>query len=540
MTIPHMTPDEFRRLGHQMVDWAADYMQRVQGLPVQSRAQPGDLLNVLPEHPPEHPGGEGEWDQIFRDLDETILPGITHWQSSGFFGFFPCNASGPGILGEIASAALNVNGMLWATSPAATELEMRLADWMAQAIGLPETFTFNADGGGCIQGTASESTLIGMLAGRRRALRDSPPPVPGEPARGGLGRLTVYTSTQAHSSIHKAAMILGIATDASDTGNLRLIQTGPDLAMDPAALERAIRADLDAGLTPCCVCATVGTTSTTAIDPVRRIAEVLQRTGVAVGGPRGGIEGGGGEAGGGVDTHRGRGGTRGDRGGRGGCWLHVDAAQAGAACLCPEFRWFLDGVEHADSVTFNPHKSMLTNFDCNLFWVRDRAALVDALSVTPEYLRNPATESGRVIDYRDWQIPLGRRFRALKLWFVIRHYGLEGLRAYVREHMRLAALLEQWVRGDDRFEIAAPRTMHLVCFRPRPRDGESAEDADARSRALLQRLNASGRVYLTHTVIPDTHGRDRFTLRLAVGASSCTERHVRAAWELVGVEAGEV
>ncbi len=338
-----------------------------------------------------------------------------------------------------------------------------------------------------IQGTASESTLVAMVAARDRALR-----APGSAS----GALIAYASTQAHSSFLKAAIIAGLARGPQDRAHLRFIGTDARHALRPDLLGAAIREDLAAGRRPFFVCATVGTTSSTAIDPVDGIVEAI----------------------------------RAPWGGRGEPppWVHVDGALAACASVCPEFRWMLRGVERADSLCLNPHKWLLTNFDCDCFFVRDRAALIAALSVTPEYLRNAATETGAVIDYRDWQIPLGRRFRALKLWLVVRHYGAAGLRAYIREHVRLAALFEDLVRGDARFEVAAPRTVALVCFRLR---GEGPE-ADARNAALLERINATGRAYLTHTRL-DAPAGDRLVLRMAIGAAATRERHVRAAWELI-------
>ncbi len=493
--IPHLSPDEFRTLGHRVVDWIADYMGRVESLPVQSRVRPGDVLAMLPPEPPEDGlptlGGQGteeSWRPIFEDLDRIILPGVTHWQSPSFYAYFPCNASGPGILGELLSAGLNVNGMLWATSPAATELEMRVLDWLAQMLALPEGFRFKGErGGGCIQGTASESTLVAMLAARSRVLGALE-------ATGNSDRphLVAYASTEAHSSVIKAAMIAGLARSPEDRTHLRLIETDDTFAMGSDLLEVAMRGDVAAGRIPFFVCATVGTTSTTAIDPVDRIAAAIR----SANDPS-------------ADSRP---------------WLHVDAAHAGCACICPEFRPMFRGIEHADSLCLNPHKWLLTNFDCDCFYTRDRASLVRALSVSPEYLRNAATQSGGVIDYRDWQIPLGRRFRALKLWLVIRHYGVRGLQASIREHVRLGALFELWVRADDRFEIAAPRPMNLVCFRLR---GEGPQ-ADARNRSLLDAINASGRAYLTHTVL-----RQRFTLRMAIGSATTREHHVRETWRLI-------
>jgi aromatic-L-amino-acid/L-tryptophan decarboxylase len=477
MDAPHMSPEEFRQLGHRAIDWIADYMRRVEELPVRPRVGPGAIAAMLPAHAPERGLAEsGGWDAVFADLERVILPGLLHWQSPRFFGYFPCNASGPGILGEVLSAGLNVNGMLWATSPAATELEMRVVDWMGELIGLPREFLSGGAGGGCIQGTASESTLIAMLAARERAMG----------AAGEGGELVVYASTQAHSSVVKGAMIAGLARGPEDHRRVRLIDVDENFAMRADLLRSAMEEDRRAGRRPFYVCATVGTTSSTAIDPVREIARVLQEAGGEGARP----------------------------------WLHVDAAHAGAACVCPEFRWLLDGVDGADSICFNPHKWLLTNFDCDCFWLRDRAALTRALSITPEYLRNRATDAGEVIDYRDWQIPLGRRLRALKLWLVLRHYGAEGLRAFVRGHVRLAAEFESWVRTDERFEVVALRTVNLVCFRLRGSDEQNHE--------LMERINASGRAFLSHTTLGG-----RYVLRMCIGSAGTGERHVREAWDLI-------
>jgi aromatic-L-amino-acid/L-tryptophan decarboxylase len=488
--VPHLSPEEFRRLGYQMVDWIADYWARLESFPVRAAVAPGEVLAKLPEHPPEEGLGSDEgWEAVFRDLEQVVLPGITHWQSPSFFAYFPANASGPAVLGELLSAGLGVQGMLWATSPAATELETRVLDWLAELTGLPASFRSDSGtGGGVIQGTASEATLVAMVAARERV-------------RARLGReaeLVAYTSTQAHSSVLKAAMVSGVARGVSDGVHLRQLGTDAGHALSPALLEKALREDLAAGRQPFFVCASLGTTSSGAMDPVRALAEVLARTGVT---------------------------------GAGG-WLHVDAAWAGSALICPEHRAMLEGLEAVDSFAFNPHKWLLTNFDCNAFYTRERKALQDALSVMPEYLRNAATASGAVIDYRDWQVPLGRRFRALKLWFVLRHYGAKGLRAYLREHIRQAELFTSWVQADARFELAVPRSLALVCFRLRPRPGEEPAATDARNRQLLERLNATGKAFLTHTVLPGVDGAPaRYVLRMAIGAPRTEERHVRAVWE---------
>ncbi|MBN1209034.1 MAG: aspartate aminotransferase family protein [Myxococcaceae bacterium] len=488
--VPHLEAEDFRRLGHQMVDWIADYWERMESFPVRAQVAPGEVLAKLPLHPPEEGlGGREGWGAVFEDLESVVLPGVTHWQSPSFFAYFPANVSGPSVLGELLSAGLGVQGMLWSTSPSCTELETRVLDWLAELLGLPAAFrSTSSTGGGVIQGTASESTLVAMVAARARVRRKRPGDAP----------LVAYASTQAHSSVLKAAMLCGVARDASDTTHVRLLETDASYALSPEALERAIAEDLAAGRQPFFVCATLGTTSSGAVDPLSRLSEVMARTGLsAMGG-----------------------------------WLHVDAAWAGSALICPEHQGLAAGIEAADSFAMNPHKWLLTNFDCDAFYTRDRAALVEALSVTPEYLRNAASASGAVIDYRDWQVELGRRFRALKLWFVLRHYGARGLRAYIREHVRLAGLFESWVRGDARFELAVPRSLSLVCFRLAPRPGEPPEATDARNRALLDRLNATGSVFLTHTVLPGVDGAPaRYVLRMAIGAVRTQEQHVRACWE---------
>ena len=467
----HMTPDEFRRYGHAVVDWIADYQSRVESFPVLSRVKPGEIRATLSANPPE----QGEpFDALLKDMDRVILPGVTHWQSPNYFAYFPCNASGPGILGDLLSSGLGVQGMLWSTSPACTELETHVMDWLVGMLGLPHKFLSTETGGGVIQDTASTAALCALLAGRERATNFS------SNQKGANGRLVAYVSTQTHSSLEKAAMIAGIGRD-----NLRLIEVDGNFAMQPEALSRQIDADRNAGLTPCFVCATVGTTSSNAVDPIPAIADICRRHGL---------------------------------------WLHVDAAMAGTAMVCPEFRHLQRGVELADSYNFNPHKWMFTNFDCSCFWVADRKALIQTLSILPEYLRNQATESGAVIDYRDWHIQLGRRFRSLKLWFVIRHYGIEGLQYHVREHVRLAQEFASWVRADDRFEIAAPAPLNLVCFRHK--------SGDAANQAIMDRLNRSGDLFLTHTKL-----NGKLTLRFCVGQTNTKKHHVEQAWNRIREEA---
>ncbi|MFZ2488229.1 MAG: aminotransferase class V-fold PLP-dependent enzyme [Anaerolineae bacterium] len=463
----HMTPDEFRQHGRAVVDWIADYMEQIERYPVLAQVQPGEIRSGLPAEPPQ----QGEpFESILADIEPRIMPGITHWQSPNFFAFFPANTSGPAILGEMLAAGLGVNGMLWATSPAATELETLMLDWLVEMLGLPAHFKSTSTGGGVIQDTASSAVLAAVLAARERATAFA------SNVQGAAGRLIAYTSSQTHSSVEKAVKIAGLGS-----AQLRLIAVDDDFAMRPDALAAQIAADRAVGLTPCFVCANVGTTSSNAMDPVRAIGEICRREGL---------------------------------------WLHVDAAMSGSAMLCPEFRGLQDGLELADSYAFNPHKWLFTNFDCNCFWVADRAELIKTLSILPEYLKNQASESGAVFDYRDWHVQLGRRFRALKLWFVIRHYGVEGLQYHVRRHVELAQQFAGWVQADPAFELAAPAPLNLVCFRLRA-------DDDA-NRALLARLNASGELYLTHTVLDG-----RFTLRLVVGQTYTEARHVERAWKLI-------
>ena len=470
----HMTPDDFRRHGRAVVDWIADYLERVEDLPVLSQVAPGEVRAALPPNAPEEPE---PFEAILADVDRIITPGLTHWQSPNFFGYFPANSSGPSILGELLSAGMGVQGMLWATSPACTELETHVLDWMADLLALPASFRSNGPGGGVIQDSASSATLCALLAARHRAVA------------GGADQrqLTVYASNQAHSSVEKAARVAGLAPDA-----VRAIAVDEHAAMDLGALAQAIRADVDAGRTPCMVVATVGTTGTNAVDPVRAIGELCDD---------------------------------------GDIWLHVDAAMSGTAAVCPEYRWIHDGLELADSYCFNPHKWMFTNFDCDCFYVADREPLIAALSILPEYLRNQATESGAVVDYRDWQIPLGRRFRALKLWFVLRSYGAQGLRHHIREHVELAEQFAAWAEQDPDWEVVAPRPLNLVCIRHR--------DGDEVTQATMERINAGGRAFLTHTKIDG-----RFVLRVSIGQTMTQRRHVTALQDLLretadAVRAGE-
>ena len=471
-------PERFRCEARAVVDWIADYWQAVESLPVLSRVEPGWVRSQLPPRAPEAPE---PLDAVLADLDRVIVPGLTHWQHPGFFGWFPANASGPSILGEVLAAGLGVQGMLWATSPACTELETHVLDWLRELLGLPDRFASGGLGGGVIQDSASGGILCAMIAARERATAQ-------RTNAAGLrqdGRpLVAYASVEAHSSVEKAAGIAGIGREW-----LRRIPVDDHGAMDPAALATAIEADTRAGRLPFFVAATVGTTPSGAIDPVPEIAAVAARHAA---------------------------------------WLHVDAAWAGAAAACPEFRGpLVAGAEHADSWSFNPHKWLLVNFDCHALWVADRSSLIASLSMKPEYLRNAATDSGAVIDYSDWQVPLGRRFRALKLWLTLRMIGADGLRSRIRDHVAWAGEFAGWVRSDPRFELLREPSLSLVCFALRA--------GDEPSRRLLDQVNREGTTCLSPARVGGRHA-----LRLAVGGSLTERRHVAAAWQTLAALAPPV
>jgi aromatic-L-amino-acid decarboxylase len=459
----HMSPDELRRWGHEIVDWVADYLAGIEQHRVVPDVAPGEVRSWLPPGPPEQPEPFAD---VLADLDRVIVPGTTHWQHPGFHAYFPANTSGPGILADIVSSGLGTQGMLWQTGPACTEVETHVLDWVVDLLGLPDRFRSTGAGGGVIQDSASSATLCALLAARDRAVGSGVP----------LGDLVVYASTQAHTSLEKGARIAGLRAD-----QVRLVGVDRDHALRADELGAAVDEDRAVGRVPCLVMATIGTTGSLAVDPVAAVADVAADAGM---------------------------------------WLHVDGAMAGSAAVCPEHRGLLAGVERADSFVFNPHKWLFTTFDCSCFYVADRSALIEALSVVPEYLRNAASESGDVIDYRDWQVPLGRRFRALKLWFVLRWYGAEGLRHHVREHVRLAGELAARVDADARLVLAAPVHLNLVCFRHVGGEEETA--------ALHEALNATGRVYLTHTRLDG-----RLVIRAAIGAWTTESRHVDALWGLV-------
>ncbi|MBP1635157.1 MAG: ddc 2 [Acidobacteria bacterium] len=466
-----MDPEAFRREGYRVVDWIARYFEDPGRYPVMSRVKPGEVRAALPASAPE--SGES-FDAILEDFERVIVPGITHWNHPGFFAYFAITGSGPGVLGEMLSAALNAQGMLWRTSPSVTELEEVVMAWLRQLMGLPASFQ------GVIYDTASVSSLHALAAARQAA-------VPGVRAEGlagrGLPRYRVYCSEHAHSSIDKAVILIGLGHDA-----LRKIPADAEFRMRADALQAAIAEDRRAGIVPLAVVATVGTTSTTSVDPVEAIADVCAR----------------------------------ER-----AWLHVDCAYAGVAAIIPEYRHVLRGVDRADSVVVNPHKWLFTPFDLSAFYCRRMDALVEAFSLTPEYLRT--SETGTVRNLMDTGVQLGRRFRALKLWMVLRYFGADGIRARLGEHMRLARLFASWVDADPDFERLAPVPFSVVCFRARPGGRQWSENELERlNQGLLDRLNASGEVFLSHTKLDG-----RFVLRLAVGNLRTEERHVRRAWELV-------
>lgn len=456
-----MTADEFREHGHALIDWIARYWETVEGHDIQPDIEPGEIRRRLPGDAPESPE---PFSQVMADLDEVVMDGLTHWQSPGWFGFFPANASFPSILGELAAAGLGQQGMMWSTSPVATEIESHVLDWLVDLLGLPDAWKTSGTGGGVIQMSASDSTHTALVVAREvAALRGN-----------AVDRLVAYSSEEAHSSIEKGARVAGYQ-------HLRLVEVDESYAIDPQALEAAVEADSNRGLVPAFVCSTIGTTGTTAVDPLKPVSSIAERAGA---------------------------------------WHHVDAAYGGSAMICPEFRHLQDGVELVDSYTFNPHKWMFTNFDCNVFYLRDRRALIDALSILPPYLRNRPSESGQVIDYRDWHVPLGRRFRALKLWFVLRSYGAEGIRHHIREHVRLAGDLEQRLRQDGRFEIVAPTTFAMVSFRH--------FDGDEATESLAGSINASGTSYVTSSRVSG-----RAFIRVAVGQTHTVDRHVDRLWSVI-------
>ena len=463
-----MTPDEFREHAHILVEWMAGYMEKVEEYPVKSNVKPGDIFRKLPDNPPLNPESFGTF---LKDFEEIIMPGITHWQSPNFFAYFPANASPPSILAEMLTSTLAAQCMIWETSPAAAELEEKVMNWLRDMIGLPASFE------GVIQDTASTASLAAIITAREKITGFS---INNDGMKDGPA-LRVYCSEQTHSSIEKAVKIAGL-------GKRNLVKIGiqEDFSMDHNKLRKAIEEDMKKGFVPCCVVATIGTTGTTAVDPLRSIGEICKEKGI---------------------------------------WLHVDAALAGTALLLPEFQWMLDGKEYIDSFVFNPHKWMFTNFDCTAFFVRDAASLIKTFEILPEYLKTRTR--GKVNDYRDWGVPLGRRFRALKLWCVIKCYGLTGIQEKIRLHIQIAKELAEKISQEVDFEIMAPVLLNTVCFRYVPA-GIEEEQANRLNEKLNHILNDSGKLYLTHTLL-----KNKYTLRMVTAQTNVTQEHVDKAWGLI-------
>jgi len=459
--------DEIRRWGHHAADWSADYLRSVRDRPVRAQTRPGEILERLPLHPPAI--GE-DMETIFADLDRIIVPGMTHWQHPRFFAYFPANSSPPSLVAEYVTAAMAAQCMLWQTSPAATELETRMLDWLRQMIGLGEGFA------GVIQDSASGATLAALLTARERALgmTGNTGGLAGGPA------VRVYCSAHTHSSIDKAVRIAGIG----DANLVKVPVQGSLFGMDVHALEQAILADRAAGLIPAAVVACLGGTSVGACDDISAVVEVARRYGL---------------------------------------YVHVDAAWAGSAMICPEYRHLMRGAEDADSFVFNPHKWLFTNFDCSAHFVKDPKALTDTLGLRPAYLKTPGREG--VVDYNEWSIPLGRRFRALKLWFVIRSYGVEQLQAMIRRHIEWATELAGLINTHPEFELTTQPVLSLFTFRYAPGD---RADLDRLNAQLLERINDDGRIYLTQT-----QHDGRFVIRFQVGQTYTTREDVLLAWEVI-------
>ena len=468
-----MTEDEFRKVGSRIVDLIADYRASIADRPVMSQRGPGEVKAQLPSTPPTSPES---FDDILRDLDRVILPGLTHWQHPQFFGYFPCNGTLSSVLGDYASTGLGVLGLAWQSSPALTELEEVVTDWLRQMLGLPQGVE------GVIQDTASTSTLVALLCARERSTSYGA-------NRGGLQGedrpLTVYASRHSHSSVEKAALLAGFGRD-----NLRIVEHDAAYALRPDALEAAVTRDLVAGRQPCAVVATTGTTTTTAIDPLDAIARIARTRSV---------------------------------------WLHVDAAMAGSAMVLPECRELWTGIEHADSIVVNPHKWLGAAFDCTVYFVRDSEHLVRVMSTNPSYLRSAA--DGQVKNFRDWGLPLGRRFRALKLWFLIREQGISGLQARLRRDISNARWLSAQAQAEPEWRVLAPVPLQTVCLRHEPA-GVAGDALDRHTLAWADRVNRSGQAYVTPAILDD-----RWMVRVSVGAEQTERRHVETLWNLIKGEA---
>ena len=463
-----MNITDFRKYAHEMADKLADYYENIESFPVKSMVKPGDIYKSLPSSPPEQ---SESYEQIIKDFDSIILPGITHWQSPNFFAYFPANSSYPSLLAEMLTSALGTQCMLWETSPAAAELEEKVMNWLKSMTGLPENFQ------GVIQDSASTSTLVAILTAREKATEF-------DINENGFShnKFRVYCSTEAHSSVEKAVKIAGFGNK-----NLVKIPVDDELAMNVSMLEEAVKTDIGLGLVPVCVVAAIGSTGTTAIDPLLTIAEICKRYNI---------------------------------------WLHVDAAYAGTAFVLPELRYMIEGLENADSYVFNPHKWMFTNFDCSAYFVKDPEALKRSFEILPEYLKT--RPDSIVNNYRDWGIQLGRRFRALKLWFVIRSFGVSGIREKIRNHITWAAWLAEKIDCSPHFELIKPQRFGLVCFCFQPDKVSDINTLNSLNQEFLHNLNSSGKMYLSHTKI-----NDKFVLRMVIGQTYTNFEHVRKSWELI-------
>ena len=468
-----MTPDEFRELGHALIDWIAEYRAGVGGLPVMSQVKPGDLRKHLPASPPEH--GDG-LDGLVDDLEQLLVPGLTHLQHPGNFSYFPANSELSSVLGDLLSSGLGQLGLNWQASPALTEFEEHMADWMRQLIGLPDSFS------GVIQDTASTSSLVALLCAREKSTQHGQ-------TRGGLqsetSALTVYVSSQSHSSVEKGALLAGFGRD-----NVRAIDTDETHALRVDRLEQTITADLAQGYQPCAVVATTGTTTSTALDPIREMAAIARKYDL---------------------------------------WLHVDSAMAGSAMILPECRWMWEGINDADSIVLNPHKWLGVVFDCSLFYVRDVQHLIRVMSTNPSYLRTSADNDAN--NYRDWGIPLGRRFRALKLWLLLRKHGAEGIRNRLRRDLANAQWLKHQVDAETDWECVAPVPLQTLCVRHQP-PGMSTEQADQHTQDWVRRINESGKAFLTPAML-----KERWVARVSVGSLLTEREDVTALWELMKTEA---
>lgn len=463
-----MDNKQFRKYAHELADWMADYLENKENYPVKALVQPKEIFNQLPELPPE--SGE-PFEKIFEDFQKIIMPGMTHWQSPNFFAYFPANSSAPSILAEMLTSTLAAQCMSWQTSPAATELEEQVMNWLKTMIGLPDNWS------GVIQDTASTATLTAMLTAREKKTNFAINQKGYRPEH----KFTIYCSDETHSSIEKGVKIAGFGTE-----QLRKINVDENFALIPEKLEEAIKADIENGFTPLCAIATLGTTGSTAIDPLEPIGRICRKYGL---------------------------------------WLHIDAAFGGTALLLDEYRFMIKGIELAESFVFNPHKWMFTNFDCSAYFVKDEAALVRTFEILPEYLKT--AEGDRVKNYRDWGIQLGRRFRALKLWFVIRTFGVEGLKTKIKSQIEMAAYLKHQLEQSQQFEIIGPVNFNLICFRYNP-SGRSESELNQLNNQLLENLNNSGKIYLTHTKLAG-----KYVIRMQIGQTDVTLDHVKKAFELI-------